>query len=298
MTYNSIPITRVAHSLTDAMGVQPPRDAEEPIPMIETLVKTFCVSGKAEKMLIFCPDAIGQWLIQKYTMDFAPVMRHTQLQIPLCAAFPPVTPVNFASIFTGTQPSVHGIRKYEKKLLNPQEVDTIFDAFVRAGKKVALVAIENSSMGTIFRYRDGIDYFIEDEIEFTNDPDGATTVRRGLELLDKTDENGEPYYDVVLVYSMKYDDNIHETWPESAKSLHAMKCHNQQFEQLAEKTAEVWAKYDTFLAYITDHGIHADHHSNDGILKDKDGRGNHYADIPEDMNVSHFFGIQPARKTE
>ena len=104
MTYNSIPITRLAHSLTDAMGVEPPHQAEEPIPMIETLVKTYCVSSKAEKMLIFCPDAIGQWLIQKYTMDFAPVLRHTQLQIPLCAAFPPVTPSSPvpSRMFTGS----------------------------------------------------------------------------------------------------------------------------------------------------------------------------------------------------
>ena len=155
---------------------------------------------------------------------------------------------------------------------------------------------QNSSMGTIFKGRPGIDYFIENEAEFTEDPDGATTVRRGLELLDKTDENGEPYYDVVVIYTMKYDDSIHETWPESPKSLHAMRCHNQQFAELAEKTAKVWAKYDTLLAYVTDHGIHADHHSNDGAIKDPDGRGNHYADIPEDMNVTHFFGIQPAQK--
>lgn len=293
MIFNSIPITKLAHSLTDAMGVAPAHQAEEPIPMIDTLVKTYTVSGKAEKMMIFCPDAIGQWLIHKYTMDFAPVLRHTQLQVPLCSAYPPVTPVNFASIFTGSQPNVHGICKYEKKVLDPNEVDTIMDAFVRAGKKVALVAIENSSMGTIFKGREGIDYYIENEMEFTNDPDGATTVNRGLELLDKVDENGEPYYDVMIVYSMKYDDNIHETYPESRKSLHAMRCHNRQFEMLAEKTAKVWAKYDTLLAYVTDHGIHADHHGFGGPLSDPDGHGSHYADIPEDMNVTHFFGIQP-----
>ena len=52
MAYNSIPISRLAHSLTDAMGVEPPRQAEEPLPMIETLVKDRCVSGKAEKRCI------------------------------------------------------------------------------------------------------------------------------------------------------------------------------------------------------------------------------------------------------
>ena len=286
MAFNSIPITRLAASLAAAMGVRAPLQAEEPLPMIETLVKDHCRSGSAEKMLLFCPDAIGQWLIQKYTMDFAPVVRYTQLQVPFVSAFPPVTPVNFASIFTGAQPNVHGIRRYEKKLIT---IDTLFDAFARAGKKTALVAIEGSSMGTIFTGRD-IDYYIEpDDPE---DTDGAATTLRALELLEKRD----PDYDVIIIYTMKYDDSIHATHPESTKSLHAMKAHNLQFEMLARKTAEVWKGYDTFLGYITDHGIHADHHSNDGILRDKDGSGNHYADIPEDMNVTHFFGIQPAER--
>lgn len=282
MTFNSIPITRLAASLACAMGVEPPHQAEEPLPLIETLVSDHCVSGKAEKMLLFCPDAIGQWLIQKYTADFAPVLRHTQLQVPFVSAYPPVTPVNFASIFTGAQPSVHEIRKYEKKHVF---TDTLFDAFVRAGKKVALIALEGSSMGTIFTER-AIDYFIEPDDPA--DRDGITTTLRALDLLEKRD----PDYDVIVVYTMKYDDSIHATHPESALSLHAMKCHNQQFAMLAEKTAEVWAGYDTFLGYITDHGIHAEHHDNYGIIRDPDGRGNHYADIPEDMNVTHFFGIQ------
>ena len=281
MTFNTIPITRL-----DAMGVEPPKQAEEAVPMIETLVKDHCVSGKAEKMLLFCPDAIGQWLFHKYTLDFAPVLRHTQIQIPFCSAFPPVTPVNFASIFTGAQPNVHEIRKYEKKHVF---TDTLFDAFSRAGKKVALVAIEGSSMGTIFTERD-IDYYIEpDDPE---DKDGVNTTKRALELLSKRD----PDYDVIVIYTMKYDDSIHATYPESALSLHAMRSHNQQFAMLAEKTAEAWSGYDTLIGYITDHGIHADHHSNNGLHPDRDGYGNHYADIPEDMNVTHFFGIQPAEK--
>ena len=179
MAFNSIPITRLAASLAAAMGVEPPAEAEPPLPLIETLVKDHCRSGIAEKMLLFCPDAIGQWLIQKYTMDFASVMRSTQLQVPFVSAFPPVTPVNFASIFTGAQPNIHGIRRYEKKLIT---IDSLFDAFARAGKKTALVAIKDSSMGTIFAGRD-IDYYIEPDDP--NDMDGVTTTLRALELLEK-----------------------------------------------------------------------------------------------------------------
>ena len=267
MTFNTLSLTRVAASLANAMGIEAPDEAEEPLPQIETLVKDHCRSGKAEKMLLYCPDAIGQWLIQKYTNDFAPVMRYTQLALPLLTAFPPVTPVCFATMFTGAKPAVHGIRKYEKPVVS---IDTLFDALARAGKKTALAAIKDSSMGTIFAGRN-IDYYIE--------PDGEHTTAKGLELLENAD------YDVIVVYTMEYDDSIHLTHPESPASYKAMVTHNRQFALLAEKAAEKWAGYDTLIAYMTDHGIH----------KDIFGQGTHYADIPEDMNITHFFGIQPAQ---
>ena len=168
MTFNTISLTRMAASLAEAMGIQAPAQADEPLPQIETLVKDHCVSGKVERMLIYNPDAIGQWLIQKYTPDFAPVMRHTQLAIPFLTAFPPVTPVCFATMYTGAAPEIHGIRKYEKPVV---KTDSLFDALARAGKKAALVAIKGSSMGIIWSGRD-IDYFLED--------DGEATTQRGL----------------------------------------------------------------------------------------------------------------------
>lgn len=268
MTFNTIPLTRIAASLAKAMDIKPPAQADAPLPQIETFVKDHCVSGKAERMLIYNPDAIGQWLIQKYTDDFAPVMRHTQLAIPFLTAFPPVTPVCFATMYTGAAPEIHGIRKYEKPVV---KTDSLFDAFVRAGKRVALSAITGSSMGIIWSGKD-IDYFLE--------KDGEASTARALELLD------EDKYDVIVVYTMEYDDNIHATHPESPVSHASMVRHNQQFAELAGKTAFTWKQYDTLLVYATDHGIH----------KTIFGTGNHYADIPEDMNVTEFFGIQPAEK--
>ena len=95
-------------------------------------------------MLIYNPDAIGQWLIQKYTDDFAPVMRHTQLAIPFLTAFPPVTPVCFATMYTGAAPEIHGIRKYEKGLLyqiiSPLEDSFDLEGMVEAKKRLTGVS--------------------------------------------------------------------------------------------------------------------------------------------------------------
>src|SRR5258706_14345046 len=49
----------------------------------------------------------------------------------------------------------HGIKRYERPVLS---CDTIFDALARAGKKVAIVAVRDSSIDLIFRERP-IDYF-------------------------------------------------------------------------------------------------------------------------------------------
>jgi hypothetical protein len=51
---------------------------------------------------------------------------------------------------TGAQPQVHGIQKKEKPVLT---CDTIFDALIRSGKKIAIVAVKGSSIDLIFRKR-------------------------------------------------------------------------------------------------------------------------------------------------
>ena len=72
---------------------------------------------------------------------------------------PSVTPVCFGTMYTGAQPSVHGIQKYEKPVIT---IDTLFDALLRAGKKVALITYGKCSLSKIFLERN-IDYYHFDE---------------------------------------------------------------------------------------------------------------------------------------
>ena len=267
MVFNSISLTRLAASLTDSMGVEAPAMAEAGIPHVQALVRRFSVSGNAQRVLIFNPDAIGQWLYERYTEDFLPVTARTQLAVPMLAAFPPVTPVCFATMYTGAVPAVHGICKYEKPVV---KTDSLFDALSRAGKRVALVTVKDSSMALIFTGRK-IDYYQE------NDDEAA--VKRGLELISANN------HDVVCVYVQAFDDSIHETEPESSASYEAMRIHIRQFAELSDAAELNWAKHDTLTVFAPDHGIH----------KTIFGVGDHFADIPEDMNMLHFYGFQPAK---
>lgn len=93
------------------------------------------------KCLLYAPDAIGYFLTIKYKDQFQKMNTIAPYNIRLCSVFPPKTPVCFASMFTGALPNIHGIKEYTKPVL---KCETIFDAFVKAGKKVAIVAVKDS----------------------------------------------------------------------------------------------------------------------------------------------------------
>lgn len=264
--FNSISMTGLAASVAHAIGVEAPEKAEKAIPQVEALVKnTF--GHPADRVLIYNPDAIGMWLFQKYTKEFEPVQERVQLTMPVATVMPSVTPVCFGTMYTGALPEVHGIQKYEKPVI---QIDSLFDALARAGKKVALVAVDESSMAMIFQGRD-IDYYLM--------PYDGEAVEKGLELI------AQDNYDVVIVYNQEYDDVMHDTHPESEESYRAMMHQIEAFTKLTDAVKVHWSNHDTLVVWATDHGIHTR----------EDGYGDHGLYIEEDINVTHFYGAYPKK---
>ena len=169
-------------------------------------------------------------------------------------------------MFTGVPPSVHGITKYEKPVIKTK---TLFDSALTAGKKVAIVAVENSSIDIIFRERK-IDYFTEDY-------DPQVTDR--TEKLIKADE-----HDLILAYHQEYDDMLHKTEPFSPDAIKALNNHITSFVRLANAFNRFWQHYDRLIVFAPDHGGHIDTET---------GKGSHGSDIPEDMDLKHYYGIYP-----
>jgi len=217
-----------------------------------------------EKCFVYAPDAIGEGLFRDYSGEFEPVIGLAPVQVLLRSVVPPKTPVCFASMFTGALPETHGIRKYEKPVLS---CDTLFDTLLRAGKKVAVVAVEGSSIARIFLNRE-IDYFIEEYDQQVND--------RVLRLLRDDD------YDFILAYNQEYDDIMHRTTPRSEDAIGAMRNHIAGFEHLAEAFLKRYEDDTRLILFSPDHGTH---------LNPETGRGDHGLDIPEDMEVRSFWGI-------
>jgi hypothetical protein len=166
-------------------------------------------------------------------------------------------------MFTGAPPEVHGIRKYEKPTLR---CDTLFDAFARAGKRSAIVAVANSSIDLIFRGRD-IDYFTE-----RYDPEVTDRV---LALLQ------EDRHDLIVAYHQEYDDTLHATNPWAPEALAALSRHVQSFEVMAKAAAQAW-NVPYALLFATDHGSHTDPAS---------GLGTHGSDLLDDLEVNLFWRL-------
>ena len=258
---NPISLTHLCASLTAAMGIDASENADTPVQALTDLVKSTC--GTVDRVFMYNPDAVAMWLCEKYPAWYAPVFRNTSLTLPLCTVMPSVTPVCFGTMYTGALPEVHGIRSYTKPVIR---IDTLFDALIRAGKKPAVVSTAGDSLSMIFLERP-MDYYILPTVD--------ECTAKALELIR------EDRYDFILLYNADYDAAMHRWAPEGEASLAALRKDIRVFSEIADAIRESWQSHDTLLGFAPDHGCH----EIDG------GLGSHGLDMPEDLNILHFYGV-------
>lgn len=265
--FNSIPLTHIAATLASVIGVEPPTLSEGKIDCLQEYIVNKSVSKKAERVLIYNPDAIGQWIVEKYKDKFKKVLEQAPFTLNMKSVIPPKTPVCFASMYSGASPEIHGIQKYTKPVLT---VCTLFDTLIKAGKKPCIVTVANQSMDLIFRERN-MDYY-----SLCND---NAVIEKALELIK------EDKYDFICVYNQEYDDVMHRTHPCSKGAVRAIEHYADSFDRLAKAVKSCWQQYDSLIAYLPDHGVHREWYF----------LGQHGKNIPKDMNIIHFYGVIPKK---
>ena len=252
-------LTGVAASVCNALGVDAPESADNPIDVLKKLTH-----GKSiDRVFMYNPDAVALWIFEKYTDLFTPVMLNADVTLPLQTVMPSVTPVCFATMYTGATPDIHGIQSYTKPVM---KTDSVFDVLIRAGKKPCIVSTGNDSMSKIFLERE-MDYFIVET------PDEANA--KALELIK------EDKYDLICVYNGNYDGRMHRVGPEGEEAIEALRHNASAYEAFAEAIRENWSEHKTLLGFAPDHGCH-----------EIDGEaGSHGLMMPEDMNIVHFYKV-------
>ena len=136
MEFNTTPLTNLTGSLCKIMGVEPPKHSQGIIDELVEYALSKTNGENVDRILMYNPDAIGQWSYEKYSDKFQPMRKYAPLELNMLTVFPPKTPVCFGSMYTGASPDVHGIQHYEKKLIT---IDSIFDALIKAGKKPCII---------------------------------------------------------------------------------------------------------------------------------------------------------------
>ena len=260
---NSDCLSTLAAALSYAMGIEAPVRAESANEKLCQYLDDVLEGKKVSRVFMYNPDAIAQWLYYKYPHMFEEVKKRADVEIFFSTVMPSVTPVCFGTMYTGAQPEIHGIRGYVKPVI---KIDTLFDALLRNGKKVALVSTTEDSMSKIFLER-SMDYYIYDTVEEIN--------AKACELIL------EDQYDFIAVYNANYDSYMHKYGPESKEALGELRSNVRAFGMFAELIASNWKKHDTLMGFAMDHGCH-----------EIDGNcGSHGLDMEEDINIVHLYKI-------
>lgn len=263
MSYNENSLDTICAALTYALGVEPPELAAPKNTELADYIDKVFNGQKADRIVMYNPDAIAQWVYEKYPQLFREVKERVDVEIPLATVMPSVTPVCFATMYTGTQPSVHGIQKYEKPVIS---IDTIFDALIRAGKKIALITYSCCSLALIYLNRD-IDYYQFD----TGDIAEVNAKAAEVILEDK--------HDLIIIYNGNYDKLMHQKGPESIEALAELRVNCHMFSCISEIIKSKWTHHNTLLGFAMDHGCH----EIDGDC------GSHGLDMQEDINIVHLY---------
>lgn len=259
--FNLFPLKQWAGIVAECVGTEVPEEFAPAVPWITKILKER-LGGRADRAVLYHADAVGQYIWQKYTNLFAPVYKYTSMAIPFLSTVESVTPVAHASMYTGLDPEGHGIQTYTRPQL---ECVTLYDLWIKEGKKVAIVAQEDSTFLHIFKGRK-LDYFEE--------KNGLAVQEKALELID-TDQ-----YDIISVHTFDYDNAAHAFGPESKQGLNAISLEAEGFQRIAKALENYRGKHKILLTYSPDHGQHLT----------EGGTGSHGSKMLEDMNVLHFFG--------
>ena len=258
---NETSLDTLCGALAYAMGICAPEHAATANEPLCRYIDEAFEGKKADRVFMYNPDAIAQWIYEKYPDFLKETVALTDLQLPLRSVMPSVTPVCFGTMYTGAQPEVHGIQKYEKPVIT---IDTIFDALIRAGKKPVIIAYGKCSLSKIYLERQ-MDYYVFDNIAQVN--------AKAAQLIM------EDKHDFYVVYNGNYDSVMHKKAPESSHALGELRINSHAYAMFDSLISTHWTRHRTLMGFAMDHGCH----------EIDDDLGSHGLDMPEDLNILHFY---------
>lgn len=259
----------LAAAWAQILGIPAPQYANTANPDLVSFAETAFSGAKADRIVMYNPDAVAQWVCEKYPEYIKEVKARAQLELPLESPMPSVTPVCFGTMYTGAQPEVHTLQLDGEKHVIP--IDTLFDALIRAGRKPVLLAYAGGSLSIIYNGRE-MDYYMYKDF-------GELNAKATQLIL-------EDRHDFYVIYNGGYDFRLHDHGPEDSHTLGELRINSHVFGMLYELIRANWKNHRTLLGFAMDHGCHfnLENYSNDPYEI-----GTHGLDIPEDRHILHYY---------
>ena len=88
-------------------------------------------------------------------------------------------------------------------------------------------------------------------------------------------------HDFYVVYNGNYDTKMHKNGPESVAALSEIRANCHTYATFCEMIKEHWTGHNTLVGFAMDHGCH----------EIDDQSGSHGLDMPEDLNITHFYKV-------
>ena len=95
---NSDSLDTVCGALAYAMGIEPPKFAAPKNRELANYVDKVFDGKKADRIVMYNPDAIAQWIYEKYPEYLNSAKKNTGKEIYLSSVMPSVTPVCFGTL--------------------------------------------------------------------------------------------------------------------------------------------------------------------------------------------------------
>lgn len=248
-------MTSVAPTVARCLGLRAPRDASEE--SIAEIVKELEASAR---LAILAPDALGEAAFERFCAAM-PFLRSlwAERHVTLRSEMPSITPVNFATMVTGTDLEGHGVRTYDHDF----QVETLFDVLRAAGKRSAAAGLEGYTGSKLLaRYSD-----IDGTTELGSDDKVADMVIRIAEAQ-------RPAY--IIAQLGRVDDVFHQFGPSSPGVVPMLRATDARLQRLVEHLKPLG--YGVII--LADHGQH-------DIVDDPTTtlKGSHGSDSDQDCQV-------------
>jgi len=245
----------IAPTVSAVLGLPPPAQAKGS--PIQEIVIDF---SNRKRVAILVPDALGMfaWNLWKHKMPYLESL-HNDRSIVLRSVMPSVTPVNFATIVTGTDVQGHGVRVYTGSF----SCETLFDVLRKANRKSAGVGLDDHTGCELM----GKNADICGNAGEGSDDDVADKV---IEIVD----SDRP--DFLIAQFVRVDYTFHKYGPSSSSVVPMLIGTDERIRKLVDHLGPLG--YGIII--MSDHGQH------DLPIASPEGKkGDHGTDTPEDRLV-------------